>query len=61
MRADEWVKQYQDDDEQLMADWRVGCKERIGPSQTTSILRSEIPPWALKLIIVTAIVLWLTW
>ena len=44
-------------DEQLMADWRVGCKERIGPSQTTSILPSEVPDWALKLAIITAIVL----
>ena len=46
-------------DEQLMADWRVGCKERIGPSQITSILTSEIPDWAIKLAIITAIVLML--
>ena len=44
-------------DEQLLADWRVGCKERIGPSQITSIQPSEIPDWALKLAIITAIVL----
>ena len=32
-----------------------------GRGPVLSILPSEIPPWALKLIIVTAIVLWLTW
>jgi hypothetical protein len=44
-------------DEQLLADWRVGCKERIGPSQTTRILPSEIPDWALELAIITLTVL----
>ena len=43
--------------EQLMDDWRVGCKERIGQSQTTSVLPSEVPDWAWVLIIITAIVL----
>ena len=32
-----------------------------GRGPVRSILPSEIPAWALKLIIVTAIVLWLTW
>src|ERR1035437_3950228 len=45
--------------EQLMADWCVGCKERIGSSQITSILPSEIPDWAWVLITITAIVLML--
>jgi hypothetical protein len=40
-----------------MADWRVGCKERIGPSQITSILPGEVPDWVLELAIITAIVL----
>ena len=46
-------------DEQVLADWRVGCKEQIGSSQITSILPSEVPDWALELAIVTAIVLML--
>jgi hypothetical protein len=41
--------------EQLMADWCVGCKERIGSSQITSILPSEVPDWAKVLIIITVL------
>ena len=48
---------------QFMADWKASCTPQplYGRGPVRSILRSEIPPWALKLIIVTAIVLWLTW
>ena len=49
--------------DRIMADWKASCKPQplYGRGPVRSILPSEIPPWALKLIIVTAIVLWLTW
>jgi hypothetical protein len=49
--------------DRIMADYRASLKPDPlrGPNQTTSILPAEFPQWALKLIIVTAIVLWLTW
>ena len=49
--------------DRIMADWKASCKPQplYGRGSVRSILSSVIPPWALKLIIVTAIVLWLTW
>ena len=48
---------------QFMADWKASCTPQplYGRGPVRSILPSEIPPWALKLAIVAAIVLWLTW
>ena len=49
--------------DRIMAEWKASCKPQplYGRGPVRSILSSEIPPWALKLIIVTAIVLRLTW
>ena len=48
--------------DRIIAEWKASCEPqplyRRGPVR--SILRSEIPPWALKLAIVAAIVLRLT-
>ena len=43
----------------ILADMARDHQPLRGPNQTTSILPAVVPPWALKLIIVTAIVLWL--
>jgi len=45
----------------IYADIAADRQPSRGPDQTRSILPSELPAWALKLFIVTAFVLWLTW